>query len=146
LENKNRYSMMLKKEKLRNTSHRQSILEVLEESEKPVSAEAIYLTLREKGISISMSTVYRALDVLEEKNLVVRTDFTENNRSLYEIRREQHRHHLVCLKCRKVIPVMECPFREYASELEEKFGFSITGHKLEIFGYCSECINAMQKK
>ena len=87
MENKNRYSMMLKKEKLRNTSHRQSILEVLEESEKPVSAEAIYLTLREKGISISMSTVYRALDVLEEKNLVVRTDFTENNRSLYEIRR-----------------------------------------------------------
>jgi Fur family ferric uptake transcriptional regulator len=139
LEDKNRYRRMLKKENLRNTSHRQSILEALEASEEPVSAETLYLTLREKGISISISTVYRALDVLVEKDIVAKTDFTDNNKSLFEIKREEHRHHLVCVKCRKIIPVKECPFYEYAGELEERFGFSITGHKLEMYGYCQKC-------
>ncbi|MDI9513781.1 MAG: transcriptional repressor [Clostridiaceae bacterium] len=136
---KNRYSKMLKRENLRNTSHRQSILEVMEASKEPVSAETLYLTLRDKGISISMSTVYRALDVLVERNIIAKTDFTDNNRSLFEIKREEHRHHLVCVKCKKIIPVTECPFHEYASALEERFGFSITSHKLEMFGYCRKC-------
>ena len=145
LGDKNQYSMMLKKENLRNTSHRQSILEALEESKEPVSAETLYLALREKGISISMSTVYRALDVLAEKNIITKTDFMDNNRSLFEIKREEHRHHLVCVKCRKTIPIRECPFHEYASELEKQFGFSITGHKLEMYGYCRQCSESPSK-
>lgn len=146
MEDKSRYGRMLKKENLRNTSHRQSILEVLEEAEEPMSAETLYLTLRERGVSISLSTVYRALDVLENKNLVVKTDITDNNRSLYEIKRDEHRHHLVCIKCRRVIPVVECPFPEYVGELEEKFGFCITGHRLEIFGYCQSCSEDLKKE
>lgn len=145
MEDKSQYGRILKKENLRNTSHRQSILEALEASKEPVSAETLYLTLREKGISISMSTVYRALDVLAEKNIIVKTDFTDNNKSLFEIKREEHRHHLVCVKCRSVIPVMECPFHEYARALERQFGFSITGHKLEMYGYCRKCSESMDK-
>ena len=143
---KNRYSKMLKRENLRNTSHRQSILEVMEASREPVSAETLYLTLRGKGISISMSTVYRALDVLVERNIIAKTDFTDNNRSLFEIKREEHRHHLVCVKCKKIIPVTECPSHEYASALEERFGFSITSHKLEMFGYCRKCSKDSDEK
>lgn len=139
MDTRNQYGKVLKRENLRNTSHRQSILEALEASNEPVSAETLYLTLKGKGISISLSTVYRALDVLVEKNIIAKTDFTDNNRSLFEIRREGHKHHLVCVKCKKVIPVADCPLHDYASALEEQFDFSITGHKLEMFGYCRKC-------
>ena len=135
----NRYRKLLKKENLRSTNHRQSILEALEGFGEPVSAERLYLALKDKGISISLSTVYRALDVLVEKNIISKTDFTDNNRSLYEIRQEGHKHHLVCIRCRKIIPVTGCPFHDYASRLEEQFDFSITGHRLELFGYCRDC-------
>jgi len=139
LEDKDRYGKLLKKENLRNTSHRQSILETLESFGEPVSAETLYLALKDKGISISLSTVYRALDVLVEKNIIAKTDFTDNNKSMYEIRQEGHKHHLVCVKCKKIIPVTGCPFHDYASRLEKQFDFSITGHRLEMFGYCREC-------
>lgn len=139
MEDKDRYGKLLKKENLRNTSHRQSILEILESFGEPVSAETLYLALKDKGISISLSTVYRALDVLVEKNIIAKTDFTDNNKSMYEIRQEGHKHHLVCVKCKKIIPVTGCPFHDYASRLEKQFDFSITGHRLEMFGYCREC-------
>lgn len=137
---KSQYSSVLKKENLRNTSHRQSVLEALEEANEPVSAETLYLRLKDKGISISLSTVYRALDVLVEKNIITKTDFTDNNKSLFEMKQDEHKHHLVCIRCRKVISVAGCPIHDYVSALEKQFGFSITDHKLEMFGYCRKCM------
>lgn len=138
LECKN-YGKVLKKENLRNTSHRNSVLEIIESSEEPVSAENLYLTLKGKDVSISLSTVYRILDILVEKEIVIKTDLTDSHKSLYEMNHKDHRHHLICIKCKKTIPVEDCPLQGYSKTLEERFDFDVTGHRLEMFGYCSQC-------
>lgn len=44
----------------------------------------------------------------------------------------------VCLECHRRIPLQNCPFAHI--HLEKDAGdFTVTGHKLELYGYCSEC-------
>ncbi len=133
------YKELLKKENLKSTKHRNSILDVIEKAGQPVTAETIYLKLKEREIAISLSTVYRVLEALLGKGLVVKTSVNDDNKALYELNNMEHKHHLLCVKCRKMLPVDGCPLEDYEKALEEKLGFSIKGHKLEMFGYCETC-------
>lgn len=133
------FSELLKKENLKNTKHRNSVLEVIEQTNQPVSSETIFLKLKERDIAISLSTVYRVLDTLLEKGIVLKTSVPDDNKSLFEMNRLEHKHHLLCVSCREMFPVEGCPLMEYERALEEKLGFSIKGHKLELFGYCKNC-------
>ena len=133
------YKDLLKKENLRSTKHRNSILEEMEKAGQPATVETIYLKLKERGVAISLSTVYRVLEALLGKGLVVKTNVNDDSKALYEINNMEHKHHLLCVKCRKMLPVDGCPLEDYEKALEEKLGFSIKGHKLEMFGYCKSC-------
>lgn len=133
------YKELLKKENLKSTKHRNAILDVIEKAGQPVTAETIYLKLKEREIAISLSTVYRVLEALLGKGLVAKTSVNDDNKALYELNNMEHKHHLLCVKCRKMLPVDGCPLEDYEKALEEKLGFSIKGHRLEMFGYCETC-------
>ncbi|MCR4435229.1 MAG: Fur family transcriptional regulator [Clostridiales bacterium] len=133
------YKDLLKKENLRNTKHRNSILEVIEGNGQPITAEAVFLKLKEQGVEISLSTVYRVLEALVSKGIVLKSILADDNKALFEINRMEHRHHLLCVKCRNMISVDGCPLDDYEKALTEKLGFDIKGHKLEIYGYCRDC-------
>lgn len=133
------YKELLKREGLKNTKHRNSVLDILENSEQPVTAECIFLKLKEENVSINLSTVYRVLEKLYEKRLINKTNITDESKALYEINHMEHKHHLVCVGCKKMFSVDECPIEEYEKTLQKKLGFDITGHKLEIYGYCRDC-------
>lgn len=130
---------LLKKENLKCTKHRESILDVIDKAGQPVTVEAVYLKLKEQGVAISLSTVYRVLEVLLGRGLVVKTSVNDDSKALFEINSMEHKHHFLCVKCRKMLPVDGCPLEDYEKALEEKLGFSIKGHKLEMFGYCRSC-------
>ena len=135
------YKDILKNDGLKNTKHRNSILNIIEKSPQPITAEQIYIELINKDISINLSSVYRILNTLAEKTLIVKTNMTGDNKAMFEINKFEHTHHLLCVVCKKIILVDECPFEEYEKKLKEKMGFNILGHKLEIFGVCKNCNN-----
>ena len=130
---------MLHNENLRNTKHRNFILEVIEGNKYPLSVEAIFLKLREQGVSINISTVYRALEALVMKGLITKTNLSDDNKARYEMSSLEHKHHLLCIKCRRLFVIDGCPLEDYEKALEEKMGFLIQGHKLEMYGYCLSC-------
>ncbi len=134
-------SEILKRENLKSTRHRITILEILKDKQLPLSAEDLYFMLKENGVSISLSTVYRVLETLNEKGIVVRTSIPDENKAVYEFYNNEHKHHLLCVKCRKILPVDGCPLDEYEKQLESRFGFAVAGHKLEVYGYCKSCKN-----
>lgn len=134
-----RYKDLLKSGKLKNTKHRKAILEVLDKNDLPLTAEDLFFKLKESEISISLSTVYRVLEILADKGLVIRSNLADDNRAVYELSHTEHRHHLLCIKCRKVLPVDGCPLENYEKLLEDRFGFTVKGHRLEVFGYCESC-------
>jgi len=132
------YKEILKREGMKSTRHRNAILLLLEQSDHPVSAEELYISLREKTASINLSTVYRTLDTFVSKNLVIKSTM-DDGKARYELNHHEHKHHLFCVGCHKVISIEDCPMGELQDSLKKKMDFEVTGHKLEIYGYCHNC-------
>jgi Fur family ferric uptake transcriptional regulator len=134
------YEQCLRRCGLKSTPHRTAILDMLERSDRPVAAEQVYLALKDRDIAINLSTVYRTLDTLAGKNLVRRLTFVGEGRAFYEYDRSVHRHYLVCLACRRILSIDRCPLGSYEKALEDETHFSIAGHRLDIYGYCPQCL------
>lgn len=117
------------------TKQRKQVYDVLYEANEPLSALQIYHNLTN---NYAVSTIYRILTVFEEKNMVTKASRLDGNTFVYEINRGEHTHYAVCLSCHKHILLHSCPFEHvHLSQAEEDF--QITGHKLELYGYCRDC-------
>lgn len=124
---------------LKNTRHRSMIYDILKGAELPLSTEEIFLRMKALDAAVSFSTVYRTLDTFAEKGVAVKSAADEGGRTEFEMNRSEHRHRLVCIGCKRVIPLEDCPLDRYEKSLEKKTQFDITAHRLEIFGYCPAC-------
>ncbi len=123
---------------LKITKPRQAVYSALEQAESPQNALEIFSAVREAGEEISLATVYRTLDVLTQKGIVSKTTFPGSETAVYELTKNQHKHYAVCMGCHRVLPMEHCPMQAFAPLLAEK-GFQVTGHKIELYGYCREC-------
>ena len=139
MEKNNNYTEILKREGVKSTRHRNAILLLLEKSEYPLTAEELYISLREKTASINLSTVYRTLDTFVSKKLVIKSNRVDDGKARYELNQHEHKHHLFCVGCHKLISIEDCPMGELQKVLKKKIDFDVTGHNLEIYGYCHNC-------
>ncbi|MBQ3444897.1 MAG: transcriptional repressor [Selenomonadaceae bacterium] len=128
----------------KTTPQREEILKIFVEHPElhHMSAEDVYSILREKDSEIGLATVYRALDLLSELGILVRMDFGDGC-ARYELNttdpKVHHHHHLICLKCKKVIEFEEDLLDELEANIANKSGFQILNHEVKFFGYCSDC-------
>ncbi|NPA17542.1 Fur family transcriptional regulator [Persephonella sp.] len=121
----------------RKTRQREAILKVLEQAEYPINAEQIFMELRNRGIDISLSTVYRNLEMLTKEGLVVKSYMMNEDKARFAL--PDKKNYLVCEKCGKIVIIDNCPFDKFKEELIEVHGFEITGHSIEVYGVCPEC-------
>ncbi len=134
------------KEKLREkgfklTPQRRSILDTIMENEgKHLSTEEIYDVVKRRCPEIGLATVYRTMQIFDEVGLVYKHNF-DDGRSRYEVtNNEDHQHHhLVCIKCGKVLEVEEDLLEQLENQVEQKYNFSITNHNVKFLGYCGKC-------
>ena len=120
---------------LKCTKQRLQVLDILENAPSPLSAENIY----EKVSEMSLSTVYRTLEKLCEKNIISKHTIQDSDKLYYEIIRNSHRHYAICLGCQSMKYVDVCPV--HTANIDN---FTVTGHKLEIYGYCDKCRNSIK--
>ncbi|MDR1943962.1 MAG: transcriptional repressor [Synergistaceae bacterium] len=123
---------------IKKTRQRQSVLAILERSDKPLSAADICSLTKEAGEAVWLSTVYRILELFTKKGVVVKVSVLNNDFALYEMNRFEHKHYAVCVSCHKVVQMDNCPMERFIPEIEDS-DFHVTGHKVEIYGYCKEC-------
>lgn len=121
---------------LKCTKQRIRILTELANAASPVSAEDIY----EKTDAMSLSTVYRNLEKLCEKGIAVKCSIGDAEKLYYEIAGGEHHHYAVCLGCKRMKYINTCPVHS-----EKIDNFIVTGHKLEIYGYCNECVEKIKQ-
>ena len=124
---------------LKNTRHRIEILNILDRSAQPIPAEEVFLNLKDHGVTVNLSTVYRTLETLVDKGLATKVKVSGDNRALYELNRQVHKHYLVCLECKKMQAIEYCPLEDYEKSLAEQTDYLISGHRLDIYGYCPQC-------
>lgn len=92
------------------TPQREATVRVLLENEEDhLSAEDVFLLVREKSPDIGLATVYRTLELLNELNVVDKIQFGDGV-SRYDLRQEgaaHFHHHLVCIECGAVDEIQE---------------------------------------
>ena len=117
---------------LKMTGQRKTILQVMDEAADHPSVEVVYERARLVDPSISIATVYRTLNLLDEMDLIVRHEFKENF-SRYEINMEHH-HHLIDLETGKVIEFQNDELELLKARIAEELGYELVDHRLELYG------------
>jgi len=122
----------------RLTSQRRLILEVLQESDEHLDAEALHDRAKARDSDIGLATVYRTLAVLKEMGLVEEHRLGEEH-GHYEAVGDGPHYHFTCLGCGKVLEFDTPLVAQIQRELSEREGVSIIGAHLHVSGYCVEC-------
>lgn len=129
----------LKEAGLKITVPRVRVLHILEQSkDHHLSAEDVYKGLLEMGEDVGLATVYRVLTQFEAAGIVHRHNF-EGGYSVFELTKEDHHDHLVCLKCGRVEEFFDEIIEQRQQKIAEKAGFKMSAHALNIYGACSKC-------
>lgn len=123
--------------KLQRTRSQERILKLLKTLNRSISAQELFIELRNRDQTLGLATVYRGLEALKLEGVVqVRTLAT--GESLYSSL-QSDQHHLTCLNCGRSIPISECPVHQLERQLQADHQFKIYYHTLEFFGLCSRC-------
>ncbi len=128
---------ILKEKNIKITKGRIEILNILKNSEKSLSAEKIHQIYRCNDININLSTVYRTLELFEEKDLIEKITLNDGVFS-YKLKGITHRHHLECDICHKEVEI-PCPMLQIQEMVQNSTGFTLTDHDLVMKGVCKDC-------
>ncbi len=125
---------------MRLTSQRRTILEVLDESDAHLDAEALHHQAQARDPNISLATVYRTLAALRQIGLVQQRQLTrDDQRGYYEISNQQH-YHFACLRCGRVIEFDTPLIAQIQQEFADEMGVRVIQAQLHLEGYCATCL------
>jgi Fur family peroxide stress response transcriptional regulator len=118
------------------TPQRIAILDYLEGNKSHPSAEQVYRHISKQFPSISYATVYNVLNVLVQLGFIKELSI-DPDKKRFDPDTSQH-HHLICVKCKKIIDVN----MEYHFDLpgEALNGFKILSNQIEFYGICPDCL------
>src|SRR4029453_379532 len=121
---------------LRLTGPRHAVLEVVRGAESHPTAEEGHRLVRRRLPGVSLGTIYRNLRLLVGEGLLKELPgpyarFDANTRA---------HHHFTCEPCGRIIDVdgalAEPHARTLSARVAARTGFSITNHRIELFGRC----------
>jgi Fur family transcriptional regulator, ferric uptake regulator len=129
----------LAKRGLRRTAQRDAVLEALYASSSHVTAEALYLGVRQQHPSIGFSTVYRTLKLLVECELARQVDFADGRTHFEAACDEPHHDHMICLRCGTAIEFSHPTIEALQDQIAADNQFVPVRHVMTIFGHCRLC-------
>ncbi len=122
------------------TEQRKTVLRLLCESEKPVTAYDLLDRLRETVKNPAPPTVYRALDFLLDQGLVHKL---ETISAYVGCTHPEHPHasqFLICGDCGNVAEVEDQTITKSLLAAGKAAGFSTTRPVVELLGVCAQCL------
>lgn len=121
----------------RMTKQRKAILRVLKNTESHPTADWIYEQVKKEIPNISLGTVYRNLNVLEEMGEIMVLDYGSSY-SRYDGNPENH-YHFKCENCGQVFDIEHSVIEDLNKRVNENTPFKVNTHRLEFYGLCPEC-------
>lgn len=123
----------------RFTEQRAAVFRYLVSTDIHPTADEVFLAVRNEVPAISLATVYKSLETLVGCGLAVKLTYADHS-ARYDGRTDPH-HHARCVLCERVIDVMgNISSSEIDGLGDHASGFTVTGYRLELSGYCSDCL------
>ena len=128
------YLKILKENKLKITHQRLAVLQYLDTHHTHPTVEEIYHALKKKTPSLSKTTVYNTLEILNNHHIIHAISITGHERR-YDLKKEIH-HHFFCRTCGTIQDIdLQCPnikqIQQLGYEIEEMHGY--------FKGICPDC-------
>jgi len=137
-----RVKEQLHKASYKLTPQREATVRVLLENEADhLSAEDVYLKVKDKAPEIGLATVYRTLELLAELKVVDKINFGDGV-ARFDLRKEgakHFHHHMGCMECGAVDEIEEDLLEDVERRVEKEFNFKILDHRLTFHGICHRC-------
>lgn len=132
------FTKYLKSEGLNITAPRKKIAAAVFEMEDHFNVTNLWAELND-DTSISMSTIYRTIDLLLDAGLLREVDLGEAHTHYEPVFQEGEHGHLVCLSCGRVMEFSSEKIEELIQEAAEERDFETRNYRLQVFGYCQDC-------
>lgn len=122
----------------RLTGQRQLLLQLIQEHGGHLDAHELYRLASERNPRLSLSTVYRTMNLLRDLGLVSEVHLGEEHHH-YELRPSREHCHLVCASCGKVVEIGCDLIQQLKVTVAEQHDFEITEAQVDLVGLCGEC-------
>ena len=122
------------------TKYAQQILNIVDSSSEHLTAEQIYLLLKETSPKVVLATVYNNLNHLYEQNLIRKVS-VEGHPDRYD--KAVKHDHMVCRKCGSLSDIY---LSDLTSHLQLQIPEEILSYDLKIEYICPKCRNNVNKK
>ncbi|MED1205119.1 Fur family transcriptional regulator [Heyndrickxia acidicola] len=127
---------ILKDKGYKYTGKREQMLELFSSNNKYLTAKEVLEGMKQDYPGLSFDTIYRNLSLFAELGILETTELSGEKHFRFSCSIKTHHHHLICLECGKTKEIEVCPMKQ----IEEGFdGFTVSGHKFEIYGTCADC-------
>lgn len=131
------FEKILKENHLKITPQRLAILKEIQKFGH-ISIDEIYENIKESNPSMSLATIYKNLDFMQEAKIIDKVKFP-NHKPRYELAKEPHIH-LVCEKCEKItdmeintsIETLKWTYAKISS-------YEIKQTSITMIGICPQC-------
>lgn len=110
------------------------ILEIINHSSSHLTAEQIFLLMKEKNKIIAQATVYNNLSFLYREGLIRKISIEGYPDRYDKILRHDH---LVCRKCGKLSDIL---LEDLTEKLQSQLGISMLSYDLKINYICDTCM------
>jgi len=120
---------------IKQTPQRLAILEYIDGNLDHPTAEDIYASIKEKFPTMSLATVYKTLETLKAKGYLHELTI-DKERKHFDPDTTRH-HHLICIKCKKIVDIN----KEFPIEMpiEDQNTFEVIDTNIEFYGICPVC-------
>lgn len=119
------------------TRSQEKILSALRGLSQPISAQDLYMEMRQEGMAMGLATVYRALEALKLGGAVQVRTLPRGRPSTVSPKAIATTS--TCLQCGNTIVIDQCPVHDLETQLHQIHQFKIFYHTLEFFGLCPQC-------
>jgi len=127
------YEGRLREAGVRITRPRRAILQILSETADHPDAMEIFKRALALDSTISLSTVYRTMKLLEDKGEIQRHAFA-GGPSRFEQADGEHHDHLIDIDSGDVIEFHSDRIEQLQDEIARELGYDIIHHRLELYG------------
>lgn len=129
----NKFRNALKKENLKLTKQRLSILDDIVSNTGHRECDEIYDQLKANGKNVSRATVYRTVSILEKYGIVRKLELGDG-RARYEFKYGQgHHDHMICVETGEIIEFVSDEIEEIQDKIAKENGFKIIKHIHQLF-------------
>ncbi|WP_417309127.1 Fur family transcriptional regulator [Devosia sp.] len=117
---------------MRMTEQRRTIAQVIEQAVDHPDVEELYRRASAIDSRISLSTVYRTLNLFEESGLVTKHDF-KDGRARFELIPDEHHDHLIDIRSGRVIEFRNEEIEAIQEVIAKRLGYKLVDHRLELY-------------